>query len=352
MPAHDPPWVLLVSRIADFLPAHPPCACYNTVELRFLDGRDRLPGTVQLNKGGLLIPNKRTPLPPTGRAYLRAGVIFAASSTISLTPSSSPIMNRHHLNCRLSSRAFMSDYKAGGPNCPSVFRSSPIHCLTSSNCSKYTSRHLLRACMTGVLTTGISMHYHTVIIQMFGLLMRTVEENEGSDGCHPDLARARNISLSSALQVASLAQSHRAEWSVQHMCETTVQWLSVSLSTLLERLDDPVYATAFTELASIMRACARRWMMAKGALRMVQTTAKALGRALSEEIETQFAQFEANGWEANDRRHFSSLYPNFAVVLRPKGDLNAEEVLERCLEQLTLEDNGTPETNDTTSASE
>lgn len=140
LPVHGGPCTSLVCRLTDSLPAHPPCVSYNTVELQFLGGRGRFPAMARLKRGGLRTPKKWIRLPLTSPVYLRAGAIFAALSTSSSTQPSFPTMNRHRLNYRLSFRAFMNDCRVGKPNCPLVFRFSPIQSLISSNCSKCRSR--------------------------------------------------------------------------------------------------------------------------------------------------------------------------------------------------------------------
>ncbi|OKL57428.1 hypothetical protein UA08_07042 [Talaromyces atroroseus] len=111
----------------------------------------------------------------------------------------------------------------------------------------------------------LHMQYHSIIMQMFGFL--------SFHDANSDPIKVKNIRISAAHEVLKLTNLHRKKWGIQRMSPTMIHWLSTSMFTLLDALDDDSNRKAFTELAVVTRACAHRWMLSKGILRMIQLNA-------------------------------------------------------------------------------
>lgn len=131
-----------------------------------------------------------------------------------------------------------------------------------------------------------------------------------------------------------------------------MQWAALTLFTLLEDIDNPESGAAFADVCIVLRAIGRRWQLAKGALRLVQLTAKQMNIDLPAATKSFFRDFETELWKEDDRERFSSAYPNFAVSIKEKRDGVGEAELDNFLEKwdnLTLDDEAqaskTPETD-------
>lgn len=98
-----------------------------------------------------------------------------------------------------------------------------------------------------------------------------------------------------------------------------MQYSTLALFTLLEALDDKQNQVSFVENLIALRALARRWQMAKGMLRLVQLTAIKQEAQLPPESDILLKDFETD-WSTNDRKSFSSHYPNFSVAIQQQGD--------------------------------
>lgn len=116
---------------------------------------------------------------------------------------------------------------------------------------------------------------------------------------------------------------HRASWGIDIFPASHIQWLTVSLFTLLEGLDEPANREAFISLSNAAKAASRRWILAKGMLRTIQLTARQMAVTLPTETEALFTDFERDDWNSSYRQGLSSMYPNFAVST---GSVQGEEV--------------------------
>jgi hypothetical protein len=108
---------------------------------------------------------------------------------------------------------------------------------------------------------------------------------------------------------------HRTKWSIEYISATAMHWVAIALFTLLDNLDETRSRDAFIDLCFVARVLSRRWLLAKGILRMIQITAQQMSIQLPTETETLLDDFSANLWEADkDGRRFSSAYPNFILL--------------------------------------
>ncbi|PWY81630.1 C6 transcription factor [Aspergillus sclerotioniger CBS 115572] len=152
------------------------------------------------------------------------------------------------------------------------------------------------------------------------------ESQWSSPDRHPE-----EVALSSARQIAGLMEVHRTLWGIDIFPASHIQWITVSMFTLLGGLDVPVNQEAFTTLAVAAKVASRRWPIAKGTLRAIQVTARKMGVDLPAETAALFIDFEKEIWEPKGGKGISSLYPNFAVLA---GSLPDDEVeLDKFLEK-------------------
>lgn len=174
------------------------------------------------------------------------------------------------------------------------------------------------------------MFYHTILMTVFGLLKKRQEETQG----HLSIPEqeTQTIRLSSAREVARLMGVQRDEWGSERAPAGNIQWISVSLFTLLEGFDTAENRQAFVELCIAQRALSRLWALGKGVLRAVQLTARQMELPLPPETEALFADFEGLAWSESDSDRFSSMYPNFALSIRQTNP-NDEVELDRFLQK-------------------
>lgn len=157
------------------------------------------------------------------------------------------------------------------------------------------------------------MYYHTTIMVLFGLLKSPLKSPERARLISPE--DARETCIDSALRVAHMIRMHRTKWSIEYISASAIHWVAIALFTLLDNLDESRSRDAFVDLCFVARLLSRRWLLAKGTLRMIQITAKQMNIQLPTETGSLLDDFSANVWEAGkDGRRFSSAYPNFILL--------------------------------------
>lgn len=150
-------------------------------------------------------------------------------------------------------------------------------------------------------------------MQIFGFLRSNPNARTDLDPATTD--HAKSVCLSTARRISSLLSIHREKWGIDRMAPSTIQWISISLFTLLEALDNPANRSAFVELCIVARSFARRFALAKGILRMIQLSANQQQVTLPAETGALFTDFESQSWRNNDAHEFSSFYPHFSSVI-------------------------------------
>ncbi|KAH8692094.1 hypothetical protein BGW36DRAFT_41532 [Talaromyces proteolyticus] len=160
----------------------------------------------------------------------------------------------------------------------------------------------------------LHMYYHSTIMVLFGFLKHPLKRPEQARIISPE--HAREACIESALQIAQMIRSHRTKWGIEYISATAVYWVAVALFTLLDDLDNPNSRDAFIDLCFVARVFSRRWLVAKGILRMLQITANQMNIDFPVETDVLLDDFETNIWEAEkDGRRFSSAYPNLMLFL-------------------------------------
>lgn len=104
------------------------------------------------------------------------------------------------------------------------------------------------------------------------------------------------------------------------------QYATVALFSLLDGLDDEKNTDAFVDLCIILCALSRRWLLAKGTLRLVHLTAQLQDIILPVQTRSLFVEFGSQSWKRRDRNRFSSLYPNFAATVHGVKNLGEVEL--------------------------
>lgn len=169
-----------------------------------------------------------------------------------------------------------------------------------------------------------SMYCQTIIITAFAFLKRPSEDNK--EDTEDSARRARGCCVSAALEIADLMSIYRSAWGLERVSTGIIQWVTVTIFTLLEELDTPRNRDAFIELCVVLRAISRRWILAKEMLRLIQLTARNAQISMPEETEALFADFETQAWESKDRDRFSSLYPNFFTSVNNNAGKQNDEI--------------------------
>lgn len=153
-------------------------------------------------------------------------------------------------------------------------------------------------------------------MQIFGVVR--------SHGVELDEIDIQDLRIKAAHNVLNLVNLHRRKWGIQRMSPTWIHWLSISLFTLLEALDQETNRKAFTELCVVTRACSQRWLLIKGILRMIQINAANMNVSLPEEARALFIDFSEKDWKEKQRSRFKSIYPNFSSTFQDREGENLE----------------------------
>lgn len=190
-----------------------------------------------------------------------------------------------------------------------------------------------------------SLKYHTIIQTIFGILkdLPKAEDCEQSvEWLHETRQRAQERCIQSALACGDLIDMHCDLWGLEQMPPVNIQWVTVSMFTLLPYLEDEEKnRKAFTSLSIAAKAFSNRWLLGKGMLRLFQVTSKQMEVRLPPETDALFTDFETNTWSREDRKILSSQYPNFINSM--KGGQVDEVELDMFLnkfDDLHLDDDG------------
>ncbi|KAJ5291801.1 hypothetical protein N7478_001052 [Penicillium angulare] len=174
------------------------------------------------------------------------------------------------------------------------------------------------------------LKYHTIIQTVFGFLRglpreendNETESVEWEDKIHE---RAQQICFASARECGQLIDAHRDGWGFDRMSPVNVHWITVSMFTLLQDLENEASCKAFVNLSVGAKAFANRWPLGKAMLRLVQVTAKQMEVKLPSETDALFIDFETRIWNIEDRKLLSSQYPNFAHSMK-RGQVDEIEM--------------------------
>ncbi|KAJ5082244.1 hypothetical protein N7532_011287 [Penicillium argentinense] len=167
------------------------------------------------------------------------------------------------------------------------------------------------------------LKYHTIVQTIFGVL-KDLHKNEDAD-IDPDWENETRggCCVSNALETAHLLISEL--WSLNRKPPVNIQWVTVSMFTLLPYLEDEENHASIISLGYAAKALSHRWSLGKGMMRLFQVTAKQLDVTFPPETNALIDELEIKHWRAEERRHFSSQYPNFANSMK-RGEVDEIEL--------------------------
>ncbi|CRG86953.1 Nitrogen assimilation transcription factor nirA [Talaromyces islandicus] len=175
----------------------------------------------------------------------------------------------------------------------------------------------------GVL--ALHMYYHTIVITLYAFL-KTAPSNADVHTLK-SADEARRICLSSAHAIGQLIETQQQAWGPDPGPVANAQWMTIAQCILMEDLQNAESHAAFMKLCNAHMHAAKRWLLPRGTMRMIQLTAQRMGDPLPDDVVAHFRDFEKQYWEPELARAFSSRYPNFAVAIRYR-DAGVPEDLE------------------------
>jgi len=107
-----------------------------------------------------------------------------------------------------------------------------------------------------------------------------------------DIRRYDAAAVSAATTVAHLMERQRLDWGVDHFPVIVIQPITLSAFALLDDLQCQESRSALISLCITIRAVSRRFKVAKGVLRALQTTAEEKKIRLPEETAQLFHEYE------------------------------------------------------------
>lgn len=159
-----------------------------------------------------------------------------------------------------------------------------------------------------------SLKYHTIIQTIFGAvkdLPKAEDCDMSAELLRETRQKAQERCIQSAIACGDLIDMHCDLWGLDQMPPVNIQWVTVSMFTLLPHLGDNVKnCKAFTSLSIAAKASSNRWSLGKGMLRLFQVTSKQMEIKLPPETDALFTDF-ATTWSREDRKILNSQYPNF-----------------------------------------
>jgi hypothetical protein len=112
---------------------------------------------------------------------------------------------------------------------------------------------------------------------------------------------------------------HGRDFGFDRMYFVFAEGVALALFVLLTDLDSEQSAQAFFEAAVAARAASRRFLFAKGVMRMAHLTAVRTHINLPPRSKRLFKNFAEKSWRPQDVNLFSSELPNVALMIRPDG---------------------------------
>ncbi|KAL9617570.1 MAG: hypothetical protein Q9160_007640 [Pyrenula sp. 1 TL-2023] len=149
-------------------------------------------------------------------------------------------------------------------------------------------------------------YYQTIVLTILSALKQSCE---GASSIVVD--QARKLCENAALEVRHLCDLYHVSWGTETLNLFLVQPITLSLYTLMDRLDEsPEFCSPTIDLCCMFRAVSRRWTIAMNVLRMVQLSAKDRGIKLPSETNRLFEEFETEDWLEQETKRVVSIYPD------------------------------------------
>jgi len=130
---------------------------------------------------------------------------------------------------------------------------------------------------------------------------------------------AKDLCSHSAREIVSLAAIHRRDFCFDRTYFVFAEGVTLALFVLLTDIDNEKSSQAFFEAAVALRAASRRFLFAKGMMRMAYLTAIQTDITLPIRARRLFKDFVRKSWKSEDAHLFNSEIPNVALMIRPNG---------------------------------
>lgn len=143
----------------------------------------------------------------------------------------------------------------------------------------------------------------------------------------------QTLILLSIHRIRFLTDRHRLQWPIEYMPISYMQYICIALFSLLPYLNTLDNNKTFTELTTCLRALARRSLLSKGMLRLVQSNAAKKVIAVPRETDTLFKDFEEELRKSGDLCHLNSIYPSLAASVTDLDTLLDDVELRKFLEK-------------------
>lgn len=128
---------------------------------------------------------------------------------------------------------------------------------------------------------------------------------------------AKDLCVHSAREIASLAAIHARNFGFDRMYFVFAEGVALAQFVLLTDLQSEESAQAFFEAAIAIQAASRRFLFAKGMMRMAYLTAVHTHIDLPLRSKRLFKDFVEKSWKPQDVNLFNSEQPNVALMIRP-----------------------------------
>lgn len=139
------------------------------------------------------------------------------------------------------------------------------------------------------LLTLFSIYYYSIVMTLFRFLKAPIGSDEASMAT---ASHARCICIQSAYHVTELINKHRLHWRLRRMTPSCLQWISISLFSLLDDLHNTTSCAAFVTLCAAIRSSSNCCILAKEVLLRVHSSASKAGIKLPQESGALFDDFQ------------------------------------------------------------
>lgn len=156
-------------------------------------------------------------------------------------------------------------------------------------CFQYASLHPSVECE---LTANYSMYYYCICITLFQYAPSIKPDPDNTSPFPIPNHLHDTPSLFYARKISTLMRIHRSVWGTDRIPVPNMLWITTALLTLLPDLSNPQNREAFISLAVSAKAFARRWVVGKAKLKLVQRRAREMGVEWPVEIGALFADEE------------------------------------------------------------
>ena len=175
------------------------------------------------------------------------------------------------------------------------------------------------------------MQYYSIVIVHCGILVQPEHPPPTQTWQRPRSAHMERT-LALIREVMPLFRAYQQTYGYGEQPISMLHVAVASANALLRCPNSDESHAMFSELVTIMIAAGRMQALWQGTVLMLRRTAQELGVVLPATDDARLMTFERTHWPPPDhRRRFSSLYPNFAMIVDAKEaeDFQMGELLDR-----------------------